>query len=116
MKKLNTANIQLLLQEVDLVTHTILSWVNLILRVHIEPLTLFFDLIGLVFISWHLFSIPTSVKFVSNKEFGVITNIQDVEDAINKISRNFALIKKTRIGFFILFISLILKIINWTYY
>jgi hypothetical protein len=79
----------------------------------IELITLVLDMIGLVLISWYLFSIPEPVKFIFNQEYGVITSLQPIADAINSISRNIALINRMRYGFFILVISLILKLINW---
>ena len=79
----------------------------------IELITLVMDLIGLILIYCNLFSIPKPIEFTFNQEYGVITGLQPVADAINSISRNIALIKRMQYGFFILVISLILKLINW---
>ena len=79
----------------------------------IELITLVLDLIGLIVIYWYLFSIPKPVKLTFDQEYGVITSLQPVADAINSISRNIALINRMRYGFFILVISLILKLTNW---
>jgi hypothetical protein len=79
----------------------------------IELITLVLDLIGLILIYWYLFSIPKPVDFTFNQEYGVITSLKPIADAINSISRNIALINRMRYGFFILVVSLILKLINW---
>ena len=79
----------------------------------IELFTLLLDLAGLILISWSLFSIPKPLEFTFNQEYGVITSLQPIADAINSISRDFALIYKMRFGFLILSISLVLKLINW---
>lgn len=76
----------------------------------IEGITLLLDLFGLILISWYLFSVPKSVKFVFNQEYGVITSLQPIADAINEISRNFDLIWRMRIGFLILVFSLLIKL------
>lgn len=52
----------------------------------IELITLGLDIIGLILISWYLFSIPKPAEFIFNQEYGVITNLQPVADAINSIS------------------------------
>ncbi|HLA05674.1 MAG TPA: hypothetical protein VJZ16_06815 [Syntrophales bacterium] len=79
----------------------------------IELITLVLDMIGLILISWYLFSIPKPVEFTFNQEYGIITSLQPIADAINSISGNIALINRMRYGFFILVISLALKLINW---
>lgn len=79
----------------------------------IEPITLILDLIGLIVIYLYLFFIPKPVEFTFNREYGVTTSFQPIADAINSISRDFALIKRMQYGFFILVISLIMKLINW---
>lgn len=78
-----------------------------------ELITLVLDLVGLIFISCNLFSIPKPVKFVFNQEYGVITSLQPIADAINEISRNFDLIYRMRFGFYILVISFLLKLCLW---
>jgi len=79
----------------------------------IEPITLVLDLIGLVLISLPLFSIPKPIEFTFSQDYGVIGDLKPVADAINSISRNIALIKRMRYGFYILLCSFVLKLINW---
>jgi hypothetical protein len=79
----------------------------------LELITLVLDLAGLLLISWYLFSIPEPVKFIFNQEYGIITSLQPIADAINEINRNFAVINRMRFGLFILIISLILKFYIW---
>jgi len=79
----------------------------------IELITLVLDLVGLILISWYLFSIPEPVVFTFNQEYGLISSLQPMADAINSVSRDIALINKMRYGFFILVISLVLKLTSW---
>lgn len=79
----------------------------------IELTTLLLDFAGLILISWSLFSISKPLEFTFNQEYGVITSLKPIADAINSISRDFALIYKMRVGFLILCFSLVLKLINW---
>ncbi|MGA2958097.1 MAG: hypothetical protein ABSF48_20520 [Thermodesulfobacteriota bacterium] len=79
----------------------------------IDLLTLIMDLTGLILISWYLFSIPKPVTFTFNQEYGIITSLQPVADAINKISGDIAVISKMRCGFYILVVSLLLKLGKW---
>ncbi len=79
----------------------------------LELITLVLDLAGLLLISWYLFSIPGPVKFIFNQEYGIITSLQPIADAINQINRNFDIINRMRFGLFILIISLILKSYIW---
>jgi len=72
--------------------------------------TLVLDLLGLTLISLNLFSIHDPIKFVFDQPYGIITDLQPVADAINSVFRDLILIKKMRIGFYILAFSLILKI------
>ena len=79
----------------------------------IDLLTLIMDLTGLILISWYLFSIPKPVTFTFNQEYGIITSLQPVAEAINTISGDIALISKMRCGFYILVVSLLLKLGKW---
>lgn len=38
----------------------------------LELITILSDFIGLIVISWYLFSVPKPVKFVFNQEYGII--------------------------------------------
>ncbi len=78
-----------------------------------ELIALLLDLVGLIFISWYLFSVPKPVNFVFNQDYGIITSLQPITDAINGINRNFDLIYRMRIGFGILVISLFIKLYIW---
>ena len=71
----------------------------------IKLFILILDLLGLILISWFLFAVPEPVKFVFDSPYGVITNLNPVADAINNISRDFAVINRMRFGFIILVIS-----------
>ena len=84
-----------------------MKWVNLI--------SLILDFTGFVFISLYLFSIPKPLKFVFDSPYGIITDLQPIADAINKITRDFDLIYKMRFGFFILICSQIIKLGIWYY-
>jgi hypothetical protein len=75
----------------------------------IKLLILVLDLLGLFLISWFLFAVPKPIKFVFDSPYGVITNLKPVADAINNISRDFAVINRMRFGFTILVISQGLK-------
>ncbi len=77
-----------------------MKWANLI--------ALILDLIGFVFISWYLFSIPKPLAFLFDSPYGIRTDLQPIADAINMITRDFGLIYKMRFGFFILISSQIL--------
>jgi len=73
------------------------------------------DLTGLFLISWYLFAVPEPLKFTYSSPYGMIMDLKPVENAINKITRNFNLIYKMRFGFFILVFSQILKVGLWKY-
>lgn len=79
----------------------------------IDLITLVMDLIGLFLISLNLFNIPKPVEFTFSQETGIITSLRPVADAINKISGDIALISKMRWGFFILVVSMVLKLGKW---
>jgi hypothetical protein len=92
--------------------NSLVKWRGTTMRV-IDLVTLLLDLVGLVLISWYLFSIPQPVQFTFNQEYGVITSLKPVADAINKISGDIALIGKMRCGFYVLVFSLVLKLGKW---
>ncbi len=79
----------------------------------IDLITLVMDLVGLILISWYLFSIPKPVEFTFTQETAIITSLKPVADAINKISGDIALISRMRCGFYILVVSLVLKLGKW---
>lgn len=79
----------------------------------LELIALSLDFVGLIFVSWNLFSIPEPTKFVFNHEYGLITSLQPIADAINEISGNLALIYRMRIGLVILIVSMFLKFYIW---
>jgi hypothetical protein len=55
----------------------------------VNLISLILDIIGFVFISWYLFSIPKPLKFVFDSPYGIITDLQPIADAINNITRDF---------------------------
>ncbi len=59
------------------------------------------------------FCIPKPFKLVFNSPYGIITDLQPIADAINKITRDFDLIYKMRFGFYILVFGMITKIGIW---
>jgi hypothetical protein len=71
----------------------------------IKLIILLLDLIGLFLISWFLFAIPEKTEFFVDSPYGAITDITPIADAINRVSRDFAVINKMRFGFAILIVS-----------
>ena len=77
----------------------------------IDIVLIIFDLIGLIFISWFLFEAKPIHIHYKETFFGIITDFRPIVDSINKIAYNMNLLIKMWIGFTILVISNIAKII-----
>ena len=81
----------------------------------IVPLTLVLDLLGLILVSWSLFSIPEPTTLTFDSEYGVLTDLRPIADAINEVSRNFQAIHRMRFGFAVLVLSWVIKFGHWAY-
>ena len=71
--------------------------------------TLFLDFFGLILVSLYLFNVPKSMELKEQTRES-IEDLKDVKIALNDIVRNMELIRKMRWGFFVLIVSLSIKI------
>lgn len=82
----------------------------------VEFITLALDFIGLILVSWYLFSVPNPIvlrNYDRENVNGIHVAHPDIEAALNTISRNMGLILKMRIGFICMTVSMIMKVSWW---
>lgn len=82
------------------------------MRRHVDFITSAMDLVGLILTALPFIFIPKPVKFTFSSEYGIITSLQPVADAINAVSRDIRLIKWVLLGFAILVASSVVKVIK----